>query len=81
MTTQPQPPRVVRASREIAAEPGRIFDLIADPAQQPRWDGNENLGQAAPGQRVRGVGDRFTMTLLRGAIRENHVAPPRKPEP
>jgi uncharacterized protein YndB with AHSA1/START domain len=73
MTTQPEPPRVVRAGREIAAEPGRIFDLIADPAQQPRWDGNENLGQAAPGQRVRGVGDRFTMTLLSGAIRENHV--------
>jgi uncharacterized protein YndB with AHSA1/START domain len=73
MTTQPEPPRVVRASREIAAEPGPIFDLIADPAQQPRWDGNENLGQAAPGQRVSGVGDVFTMTLLRGAIRENHV--------
>jgi uncharacterized protein YndB with AHSA1/START domain len=73
MTTEPEPPRVVRASREIAAEPGRIFDLIADPAQQPRWDGNENLGQAAPGQRVKGVGDVFTMTLLGGAIRENHV--------
>ncbi|HEX3488606.1 MAG TPA: SRPBCC family protein [Streptosporangiaceae bacterium] len=73
MTTEPEPPRVVRASREIAAEPGPIFDLIADPAQQPRWDGNENLGQAAPGQRVSGVGDVFTMTLLRGAIRENHV--------
>jgi len=73
MTTEPEPPRVVRASREIAAEPGPIFDLIADPAQQPRWDGNENLGQAAPGQRVRGVGDTFTMTLRRGAIRENHV--------
>jgi DNA-binding MarR family transcriptional regulator/uncharacterized protein YndB with AHSA1/START domain len=66
-------PRVVRASREIAAEPGRIFELIADPARQPRWDGNENLGQAASGQRVHGVGDVFTMTLRRGAVRENHV--------
>jgi uncharacterized protein YndB with AHSA1/START domain len=33
---------VVSASREIAAGPGRIFELIADPAEQPRWDGNDN---------------------------------------
>lgn len=54
--------RVVSASREIAAEPGEIFELIADPAQQPRWDGNENLLEAAQGQRVTAVGDVFTMT-------------------
>jgi len=40
---------VVSASREIAAGPGRIFELIADPAQQPRWDGNDNLAEAPPG--------------------------------
>jgi len=73
MTTQPEQPRVVTASREISADAGPIFDLIADPAQQPRWDGNDNLGQAAPGQRVRQVGDVFSMTLARGAVRENHV--------
>jgi uncharacterized protein YndB with AHSA1/START domain len=73
MTTQPEQPRVVTASREISANASRIFELIADPAQQPRWDGNDNLGQAAAGQRVRQAGDVFTMTLLRGAIRENHV--------
>ena len=73
MTTQPEPPRVIVASREIAADAGRIFDLIADPAQQPRWDGNENLGQAAAGQRVHRAGDVFMMTLLSGKIRENHV--------
>jgi uncharacterized protein YndB with AHSA1/START domain len=73
MTTQPAPPRVVSASREIAADAGRIFDLIADPAQQPRWDGNDNLGHAATGQRVRQAGDMFTMTLKRGQVRENHV--------
>ena len=66
-------PRVISASREIAAEPGQIFELIADPAQQPRWDGNDNLGVAAPGQRVRQTGDVFVMTLTRGEIRENHV--------
>ena len=73
MTSGPDPPRVVSASREIAAEPGRIFELIADPAAQPRWDGNDNLARAAAGQRVRRVGDVFTMTLTRGAVRENHV--------
>jgi ketosteroid isomerase-like protein/uncharacterized protein YndB with AHSA1/START domain len=66
--------RVVSASREIAAGPGRIFELIADPAVQPRWDGNENLARAAAGQRVRRTGDAFLMTLTRdGAVRENHV--------
>ena len=64
---------MVSASRQIAAGPGPIFELIADPAQQPRWDGNDNLVQAAAGQRVRGTGEVFTMTLTRGGIRENHV--------
>jgi len=66
-------PTVVSASREIAASADRIFELIADPSQQPRWDGNDNLAQADAGQRVRSVGDSFTMTLTGGSIRENHV--------
>jgi uncharacterized protein YndB with AHSA1/START domain len=73
MMPEQEPPRVVSASREIAAGPERIFELIADPAQQPRWDGNDNLAAAPEGQRVRGPGDVFTMTLTMGAIRENHV--------
>ena len=65
---------MVSASREIAARPGRIFGLIADPAQQPRWDGNDNLADAPAGQRVRRAGEVFTMTLTHdGASRENHV--------
>ena len=64
---------VVSASREIAAEPEQIFELIADPAHQPRWDGNDNLVSAPAGQRVRRTGDVFTMTLTHGGIRENHV--------
>ena len=64
---------MVSASREIAADPAPIFELIADPVQQPRWDGNDNLARAPEGQRVRGTGDVFTMELTRGAIRENHV--------
>ena len=64
---------MVSASREIAAPPGPIFELIADPAQQPRWDGNDNLAEAPAGQRVRGTGAVFIMTLTGGGIRENHV--------
>jgi uncharacterized protein YndB with AHSA1/START domain len=66
-------PRVVTASRDIAASPELIFELIADPAQQPRWDGNDNLAEAPPGQRVRQVGDVFTMNLTSGSVRENQV--------
>lgn len=66
-------PRVVSASREIAASATRIFELIADPAQQPRFDANDNLAEAAEGQRVRAVGDVFAMRLTNGSVRENHV--------
>ena len=70
----PQPvDRVVRATRLIAAPAATIFELIADPARQPEWDGNDNLGLAEPGQRVHAVGEVFTMTLNHGAVRENHV--------
>jgi uncharacterized protein YndB with AHSA1/START domain len=68
-----QETRIVSASREIAAEPGQIFELIADPAQQPRWDGNDNLESAPAGQRVHRTGDVFTMSLTHGGVRDNHV--------
>jgi uncharacterized protein YndB with AHSA1/START domain len=73
MGTDDETPRVVSTSREIGAGPERIFELIADPARQPGWDGNDNLRGAPAGQRVTGAGDVFTMTLTTGAIRENHV--------
>ena len=66
-------PRLVSASRTVAAPAARIFELIADPAQQPRWDGNDNLGHADPGQRVRAAGEVFSMHNANGAVRENHV--------
>ncbi|MFF5986426.1 SRPBCC family protein [Prauserella flavalba] len=73
MTENPETPTVVTAHREIAAGAERIFELIADPARQPRWDGNDNLAEAPEGQRVRGTGDVFTMTLTNGAVRANRV--------
>lgn len=65
--------RIVSATRVIAAPAAVIFELIADPAEQPRWDGNDNLSEAAPGQRVRALGDVFTMTTTKGAVRENRI--------
>jgi uncharacterized protein YndB with AHSA1/START domain len=73
MATEQDAPRVVSVSREIAAGAELIFELIADPAKQPRWDGNGNLARAGEGQRVRGTGEVFSMELTRGETRENHV--------
>jgi uncharacterized protein YndB with AHSA1/START domain len=73
MTSDDEVLRVVSASREVAASADRIFELIAEPTQQPRWDGNDNLTEAAPGQRIREVGAMFTMTTTKGNVRENHV--------
>ena len=61
------------ATRDINAPAAAVFELIADPAQQPRWDGNDNLSSADPGQRVRAIGDIFVMTNTSANVRENHV--------
>lgn len=65
--------RIVSAERVIAADAATIFELIADPAEQPRWDGNDNLSEAATGQRVHQVGDTFVMKLTNDNVRENHI--------
>jgi uncharacterized protein YndB with AHSA1/START domain len=73
VTSLPETAQVVSASSDVAADAATIFELIADPAQQPRWDGNDNLSEAPSGQRVRAVGDVFLMTTTKGSVRENHV--------
>lgn len=65
--------RIVTASRVIQAQAQEVFELIADPAQQPRWDGNDNLASSPPGHRVHAIGEVFTTTLSTGAERTNHV--------
>ncbi|MCV7421134.1 SRPBCC family protein [Mycobacterium yunnanensis] len=65
--------KVASATLDVAAPADRIFDLIADPARQPTWDGNDNLAEAAEGQRVHAVGDVFSMLISQGAMRDNHV--------
>lgn len=73
MTVDEVAPRVVSASREIAASAETIFELIADPAQQPRWDGNANLVEAIGGRRISAAGEVFSTKITNGSIRENHV--------
>ncbi len=73
MVEDAEAPRTVSATLEVAAPAEAIFELIAEPSQQPRWDGNDNLAEAPLDQRVRGVGDVFTMVLSQGSVRENHV--------
>lgn len=66
--------KVVSATAVVDAPPEAVFEEIADPARQPAWDGNDNLAEAAPGQRVRAVGDVFVMVLTKdGMRRDNHV--------
>lgn len=65
--------KIVSADREIAAAADVVFELIADPSQHPRWDGNDNNVEAAAGQRVHAVGDEFRMTIYTGAVRVNHI--------
>lgn len=65
--------KVVSVDLEIAAPAARVFELIADPARQPAWDGNDNLGTAAQGQRITGTGESFVTTLTKGVDRENHI--------
>ncbi len=73
VTSSRETDRVVIASRDVAAPADSIFELIADPSLQPRWDGNDNLSEAPVNQRVHAVGDVFAMTTTKGNVRENHV--------
>src|SRR5690606_12968607 len=73
MSPDADEPRIVRVTRDVAASAETLFSLIADPAQQPRWDGNDNLARADEGQRVTAVGDVFRMHLTNGGVRDNHV--------
>ncbi len=70
---EPAVERIVSAQRVVNALPAVIFELIADPARQPEWDGNDYLQQAEAGQRVHRVGDVFTMLNTSGKVRANHI--------
>jgi uncharacterized protein YndB with AHSA1/START domain len=59
--------RQVSVSRVIAAPPGRIFDLLADPAMHPRIDGSGTVRALLPGAPARlELGSRFGMDMKMG---------------
>lgn len=65
--------RIVTAEREVHAPAATIFELIADSARQPEWDGNDNLDVATTSARVRAVGDVFGMRTTKGKSKENRI--------
>lgn len=65
--------RIVTAEREVHAPAATIFELIADSARQPEWDGNDNLDVATTSTRVRAVGDVFGMRTTKGKSKENRI--------
>ncbi len=59
--------RQVSVSRVIAAPPGRIFDLLTDPAMHPRIDGSGTVRALLPGAPARlELGSRFGMDMKMG---------------
>ena len=68
-----QEQRVFSSTGEVAADPEQVFELIADPARQAPWDGNDNLSEAVVGQRAHSVEDVVVMTLTTGSVRESRV--------
>lgn len=65
--------QVVTASRIIAAPAAEIFELIADPARQPEWDGNDNLDVAIESARIRHEGESFSMRTNKGKTKDNLI--------
>ena len=58
--------RVVSVERVILATPEKIFDLLADPTQHPRFDGSDTV-KAARGDPVRlALGSEFSMDMRMG---------------
>src|SRR5579885_3482661 len=59
---------LVSESRTIAAEPQRLFDLVADPAMHPRIDGSGSVREVREGAPARmSLGAKFGMDMKLGA--------------
>ena len=59
---------LISESRVIAADPQRLFDLVADPAMHPVMDGSGSVQAARPGNPERlSLGARFAMDMKLGA--------------
>ncbi|HEY6531973.1 MAG TPA: SRPBCC family protein [Acidimicrobiales bacterium] len=59
-------PEVFTVERVIPAEPGAIFDLLADPSRHHDIDGSGTVGAAKTGSERLALGSRFGMSMKRG---------------
>ena len=59
-------PTSVSASRLIAADAQRLFDLVADPTMHPVIDGSGSVRGIKGGRRKLALGDRFTASMRVG---------------
>ena len=66
--------KITSAERIVRADPAAVFELIADPAQHPRWDGNDNLAEAVEVSRITEAGQKFVIRTTTDTLRENTVA-------
>ncbi|MEU1810737.1 SRPBCC family protein [Micromonospora sp. WMMD1076] len=58
--------RVIRESRVVAATPGEVFDLLADPAKHPLIDGSGSVLAARGTPRRLALGMKFGMDMHMG---------------
>jgi uncharacterized protein YndB with AHSA1/START domain len=58
----------VSVSRSIAAPPGKIFQVLADPARHPALDGSGMLREAQDRPVLSQVGDTFTVAMYLPAL-------------
>ena len=56
----------VSASRVIAADAQRLFDIVADPSMHAVIDGSGSVRSVRGGSRKLGLGDRFTTNMQLG---------------
>lgn len=59
-------PTSISASRLIAADAQRLFDLVADPTMHPVIDGSGTVRGVKGGRRKLRLGDRFTVNMRIG---------------
>lgn len=79
MTEQPahRKPRHDTVTRDIAATPEAVFDVLADPARHPALDDSGMVLEVVHGERITHVGQVFRMRMTMGGVNryetDNHV--------
>lgn len=59
-------PQVVTVQRVVHAQPGEIFDIVANPSRHHEIDGSGTVREASGGSRTLKLGDQFGMSMTWG---------------